>query len=185
MKRSVVLIFSLLVSCAVFAQEERKPQVEKPLPTLNSSLSSDEQVQVQAQAEVAARQLMNHLQAGNLQAAEAFYPSKEVYIEMAKNQGFKSKDDLQEAVIGIQRHYEREKTRVLATFQNVAEQCAAQGTMSFSYYHFVLQQNSRLRGGKGAIVMKDASGQEHAVTYYKFFEFEGQWYVVSKLKWQF
>ncbi len=160
-------------------------QAKSSTLVLNSTLSSEEKLKIEQNSENAAQQLLLALQNNDVAAYSKFIPSKQTYEAMIRQFGFKTDAGLATALRDLDLHYDQEKTRILYNFNYIHEQLASIDNWSFDQYEFLLKENVFLKGGRSAMqIIEDKSAEKHRITFYKFYEYKGQWYVTNKLRWQ-
>ncbi|MEM7103758.1 MAG: hypothetical protein AAF502_11540 [Bacteroidota bacterium] len=157
-------------------------QFDKTL-VLNQDLDQQTRAQIEIDSKNAAAEFVTALLTNDLEKANAFFPSKEVYSQMIQHFGFRTEEAQLAALENLEIHYEQERQRVYQNFTSTRDAISAKGSMEISNLVFSFKENVALPGGRAAVVLKqNSSGNTMTVYFYKFYKFEGRWYITNKVR---
>ena len=169
-----ILLLFLLLSGSTVVVKAQKAELYRAVAT-----KSDEGLR----AEVAARKIFTALQNNDQAVLSATFPSKETYQKMILAFGFPTEAEQNQQYSKLNRLYEQERRRVMRNFTAIQAILKSQSPLTFQKFVFLQKNDVKLTGGRGAAVLTDKEGKSHSLVFFKFYEFEGAWYVTNKLSW--
>lgn len=183
MNRISLLLFVLcILKIEAQAQEGTKEIKPRVLLPLTSSLNISEQKQIELQAKQSAFELYSALKNNDWKTLSKFIPSKETYAKMIENFGAPD-GETSAKIVALNKIYPQEKKRIESSFIQIQKMLKKYPDFTATDFVMNLKQNVSVRGGRGALVLKNKSNEQHVVNYMKYYEWNGQWYVTNKLFW--
>ncbi len=151
-------------------------------PRLNQEMSMAEKAIKENECKLAAKELVNALQTNNLYKSSQFFPSRAVYQDMILAFSYETEEKRSGSLKNFMQYFEQEQNRV---YQNMAEaQRMFQGkTLEIVDVQTQFTPGANFAGGRVAVIFNEPDGTEHVLHFYKFYEFNGQWYLTNKLRW--
>lgn len=179
------LALIMFVVCGAQAQNNEDTRDVKPRVLLpkTAQLTDSEKKQIEQRATQAAFSLFTALKNNDWNNINKFIPTKEVYAKMIENFGAPD-GETSSKIVALDKIYPQEKKRIENSFTQVQKMLKKYPNFTADQFVLLLKENVSLRGGKGALVIKDKSGKEqHVINFFKYYEWNGQWYVTNKLFW--
>lgn len=179
---SIILIMLIVANAKAQNNEntnEIKPRVLLPK---NAQISPAEKSQVELRAKQSAFVLFSALKNNDWKTLNNFIPSKEVYTKMIENFGAPDGETAAK-VVALNKIYAQEKKRIENSFIKIQNILKKYPDVEADNFVLLLKENVTLRGGKGALVLKNKNKEQHVINFLKYYEWNGQWYVTNQLFW--
>jgi hypothetical protein len=175
-KFTSLLIFAVFNTFSTFAQEG---DGSVPLAPKNKTVTTlNDQKEP---CRLAVMSLLAAIQSNDRQIIESFFPSRQVYQDMITQFSYTKEEDRATALRNFNQHYQREHDRIIADIDK--SRLALQGKqVNATQFEWKITENANFPGGTAALLLEESNGTKHILRCYRFYFFNGKWYLTGKLR---
>lgn len=170
---------TIIAICLAIAMNAQNGDGRQPLPPQNKA-QSDVELHKQP-CNQAMRRLLTALKNNDRQTMESFFPSQQVYQEMIMQFSFSKESDRANSLRNLNQHYQRERNRIIADFDRIRAEINGQG-FNETQFEWKITENANFPGGTAAMLLDNQQGIKRIFRLYKFYFFNGNWYVTGKAR---